>query len=165
MKSRVIEPNTIPSININLNEGIRLLVNNDPQRVVSFNPKDVNFTKKFYSLLDFLEEKQKEYEEKAKKAEANTAVRTVKTDGESIEIPANIEDIMELVSDICDELNSEIDKIFGDGTSWALFQGAKIFDDDNNQYIQFFKGISPYIEDIRKDVKAKYKTSSKALKK
>ena len=165
MKSRVIEQNAVPSININRNEGIRLLINDDPNRVITFNPKDVNFTQKFYSLLDFLEVKQKEYEEKAKAAEANTGIRKVEANGETIEIPSKIENIMHLVSDICDELNAEIDKIFGEGTSWVLFEGAKIFNDENNQYIQFFEGITPFIGEARKDIKEKYKSTSKALKK
>ena len=165
MKSRVIEQNTIPSININLNEGIRLSINGDPNRVISFNPKDVNFTQKFYSLLDFLEEKQKEYEEKSKIAEANNSIKKIEADGETIEIPSKIKDIMQLISDICDELNAEIDKIFGEGTSWTLFEGAKVFNDENNQYIQFFEGITPFIGEARKDIKEKYKSTSKALKK
>lgn len=165
MKSRAIEQNAVPSININRNEGIRLLVNDDPNRVISFNPKDVNFAQKFYSLLDFLEVKQKEYDERAKEVEANNNIRKIEADGKTIEIPSKIEDIMKLVSDICDEINAEIDKIFGEGTSWTLFQGAKIFDDENNQYIQFFNGISPYIEHGRKDIKAKYRSSSTVLKK
>ena len=165
MKSRVIEQNTIPSININLNEGIRLSINGDPNRVITFNPKDVNFTQKFYSLLDFLEEKQKEYEEKSKIAEANNSIKKIEANGETIEIPSKIKDIMQLISDICDELNAEIDKIFGEGTSLTLFEGAKVFNDENNQYIQFFEGITPFIGEARKDIKEKYKSTSKALKK
>lgn len=165
MKSRVIENNAVPSISINKNEGIRLAINDDPNRIISFNPEDVNFTQKFYSLLDFLEEKQKEYEEKTKIAEANNSIKKIEADGETIEIPSKIKDIMQLISDICDELNAEIDKIFGEGTSLTLFQGAKIFNEKSNQYIQFFEGITPFIKNTRDDVKAKYKNTSKALKK
>ena len=67
MKSRVIEQNAVPSININRNEGIRLLINDDPNRVITFNPKDVVFAQKYYSLIDFFIEKQKEFEKKKRK--------------------------------------------------------------------------------------------------
>lgn len=164
MNSRVIESSTVPSISINQNDGIRLAVNGDPDRIISFNPKDVNFTQKFYLLLDFLEKKQVEYAEEAKSAEENTAVREVIANGEKIEIPSKIENIMALVSRICDELNEEIDKIFGIGTSQILFEGAKVFNDENNQYVQFFKGITPFINSARKGVKDKFKTSLGALK-
>ncbi len=164
MNSRVIESNTVPSISINQNDCIRLAVNGDPNRIISFNPKDVNFTQKFYSLLDFLENKQVEYAEEAKIVDANTTVREVEANGEKIEIPSKIENTMALISRICDELNEEIDKIFGKGTSQILFEGAKVFNDENNQYVQFFRGITPFINNARKDVKDKFKTLSGALK-
>lgn len=165
MKSRAITNNTIPSISINQNEGVRLLVNDDPDRVIFFNPKDVNFTQKFYSLLDFLQNKQEEYTEKAKEIDADTTIRMIEANDEVIEIPHKIENIMLLIDSICDELNAEIDRIFGSGTSWTLFQGAKVFDTENNQYVQFFKGIAPFINDTREEIKNKYKSSPKALKK
>lgn len=165
MKSRAITTNALPSININKEEGVRLLINDDPNRVISFNPKDVNFTQKFYSLLDFLQNKQEEYIKKAKEIDANTAIRKIEANEETIEIPQKIEDIMCLIDNICNELNAEIDRIFGSGTSWTLFQGAKVFDNENNQYVQFFKGIAPFINDTREEIKNKYKSSPKALKK
>ena len=44
---------------------IKLMVNDDPDRVISFDPEDVGFVNRYFDLMDFIEKKQVEYLEKA----------------------------------------------------------------------------------------------------
>jgi hypothetical protein len=47
------------SLHINTG-GIRLCINDDPNRVIEFNPQDLSFAERFYSLLSDFEGKEKE---------------------------------------------------------------------------------------------------------
>lgn len=46
---------------IKYNDGkIRLMINDDPDRVITFAPDDVGFVSRYYELVDFIEGKQME---------------------------------------------------------------------------------------------------------
>ena len=52
--------------------GVKLKVNGDPTRVIAFNPTDISFAERFYSLLSEFEEKEKEYQQKVEALQKNT---------------------------------------------------------------------------------------------
>lgn len=127
----------------------RVLVNNDPNRVIEFNPSDVGFARRFYELLRDFEAKQKEYEKRAKKLD------TGEVDGYGI--PANISEGIAMLEEACAFLRERIDHLFGAGTSQAAFGDANTLD----MFEQFFAGIAPFIEQARSDKMARYLTAKK----
>lgn len=160
MKSIISKSETsIPSININNDVGVKLAINNDQNRIIRFNPEDVGFIQRVYSLVDFYNEREKHYISEYDKLDEDHEVEIFTDDeGNEVAIPHNAGGKIELVNKMCDEMNEKIDEIFGSGTSEILFQGAKAFGDSNetNQYLQFFSGIKPYISTARESKISKY---------
>ena len=135
---------SIPSITIDT--GVKeLLVNDDPTRVIRFNPKDINFAERFFRLVDELDAKWVDYQ--------NKYSELLSDDVESKpSIPANVEKQIELVKTFCEELRSQIDLVFGEGTSQTAFQDSL----NPEMFVQFIEGITPYIQGERLNVVKKY---------
>jgi len=125
------------SLQINTGE-IRLAVNNDPERVIVFNPADAMFAERFYNLIGEFQRKIIEYQAKAKQIETNTGV-------DDNGIPLNASDRIELVKDVCSYIREKIDIIFGAGTSQKAFGDAM----ELNALSQFFEGITPFVQKER----------------
>ena len=47
-----------------LSNVVRIAINDDPARVIEFNPDDVGFVERFYALIDNVEAKENEIKEK-----------------------------------------------------------------------------------------------------
>ncbi len=125
---------------------VNLTINDDPDRVISFNPSDVVFAEKFYQLIRDFEAKEGEYQRRGAEIEANTKVSE---NG----IPENIGDGIALLREICEWVREHIDNIFGKGTSQVVFGDAMSLD----MFSQFFTGITPYVEAARSEKTAKYR--------
>lgn len=132
------------SLHIN-NGGIRLAVNDDPSRVIEFNPKDLSFAERFYSLLGEFEVKEKEYKAKAAELEKDRAI-------DAYGIPKNFGTSLKLLHETCDFLRNKIDEVFGAGTSQAAFGDTNTLD----MFEQFFNGITPFIQKFRNQQVQKY---------
>ena len=137
--------NPLPSLKIDSGL-IRLAINDDPGRVIAFNPKDVIFAEKFYNLIKKFEIRQAEFEAKAKELDAKDEV-------DSFGILVNTGERLAFLKDICQFVRDEIDGVFGEGTSQTVFGDAIGLD----MFGQFFDGISPYIENARGEKVAKYR--------
>jgi hypothetical protein len=124
---------------------IRIVVNDDPNRVVKFNPSDVLFAEKFYNLLDEFKTELGKFSERAKEIEKVTA-----KDAEGI--PLNTGAKLSLTVEFCNYMDAKIESLFGPGTCAAAFDGTKEID----MYEQFFEGIMPFIQKARKDKIQKY---------
>lgn len=136
------------SLHINTGE-IRLCVNDDPDRVIAFNPTDISFAERFYALLGEFEEKEKEYQKKAQVLQENTEI-------DSLGIPKNFGPALALLRETCGFLRQEIDKVFGLGTSQAAFGDANTLD----MFEQFFTGITPFVQRAREKQVGKYTAPS-----
>lgn len=124
---------------------IRITVNDDPNRVISFNPEDVLFAEKFYNLLQEFQEKQKEYEIRLNEIKAAEVL-------DETGIPKNLSDTLTVVEEICDFMRNKIDEVFGAGTSNVAFGEAKSL----TMIEQFFQGIVPFIQAGRAQKLSKY---------
>jgi len=130
------------SIRIDAGE-VTLLVNDDPSRVIKFNPEDILFVERFYSLLGGFEGVQKKFQDRLDAIpdnEESTAPR-----------------VIAVIEEACDYLMEQIDSVFGAGTSEAAFAGAKSL----SQIEQFFLAISPYVKAKRQDKVTKYQSKTK----
>jgi hypothetical protein len=134
------------SLHINTGE-IRLCVNDDPDRVIAFNPTDISFAERFYGLLSEFEEKEKEYRHKAEALQGNTEI-------DSLGIPKNFGGALALLRETCGFLREKIDEVFGAGTSQAAFGDANTLD----MFEQFFTGITPFVQKAREKQVGKYTT-------
>lgn len=131
---------------IRCNDGkIKLMVNDDPDRVIAFDPDDVYFLDKLYCLMGDMEKKKAEFAEAEKELNKETAV-----DGYGI--PVNMRQKLKLLKDICLFFREQIDQIFGEGTSQTVFGDSNSLD----MFEQFFAGITPYIQKNREEKLAKY---------
>lgn len=131
---------------VRYNDGkIRLMVNDDPERVIAFDPSDVIFLDKLYGLMGDIEKKKVEFAEAEKELNKETAV-----DGYGI--PVNMRQKLKLLLDICVYFREQIDLIFGEGTSQTVFGDSYKLD----MFEQFFAEITPYIQKSREEKIAKY---------
>ena len=127
--------------------GIRLAINDDPNRVIEFNPEDLSFAERFYSLLSEFEAKEKEYQAQASELNKNTEV-----DGYGI--PKNFGASLDLLHETCTYLRKKIDSVFGEGTSQKAFGTANTL----TMFEQFFVGLTPYVQHARDKQVQKYTT-------
>lgn len=124
----------------------RICVNDDPNRVICFNPHDLNFTERFYSLIRTFEEKQGEYQQRA--AELDDGRADVDEHG----IPRNVGAGLAFLREVCEFLRGQIDYVFGPGTAQAAFEDAMTLE----MFEQFFAGITPFVQTVRSEKLAQY---------
>lgn len=137
---------------IRIDTGVkRILVNDDPQRVIVFNPDDVVFAEKFYHLLSDFESKEKEFVERAEALDANTAL-------DEHGIPENTQARLAMMKEVCGYLREQIDHVFGQGTAQAAFENAMTLE----MFAQFFNGLEPFIRKARADVTDKYRPANRS---
>lgn len=128
----------------------RVTINNDPDKVIVFNPTDILFAERFYALLGDMQKTLKDYREKG------IALQKAPKDEDGI--PVNIQQHIDLQRELCDYLREKTDKVFGDGTSQKVFGDVRNLD----VYKQFFDGILPFFQQARADRVAMYTTETSA---
>lgn len=127
---------------IRIGGGVRLTINDDPNRVISFDPSDLSFAERVYDLVTDLEKKEVEYRRQAEELDA---------------AGGDFKAGMALIREVCEDMKTRIDSIFGDGTSKAAFGDACTV----TMFDQFFDGVMPYIAAVRKPKMDKYKAMGK----
>lgn len=131
------------SIKINTST-IRLLVNDDPNRVIEFNPEDIAFIDAFYGLIQEFDSKMNEFKQRELVIRKNKAV-------DKFGIPVSTKEEIKLTKDLC-RLREKIDALFGAGTADTAFGKANSPD----MFVQFFDGITPFIQTAREKKVQKY---------
>ena len=131
------------SIRINTGEK-RIAINDDPERVIVFNPGDIGFAERFYQLLQDFEAKQVEYQARAEDLD-NQAL-------DERGIPSKIGESLALLREVCEFLKERIDHLFGAGTSSKVFGETMTLD----MFEQFFTGIVPFVQTARSGKVARY---------
>jgi len=134
---------SFPSITIDPGT-VRLLINDDKERVISFNPKDINFVERFYRLVGHLETKVQEYELKYADLVRESDVTTG--------IANNMPELIDLVLEVCKDLRGEIDLVFGEGTSQIAFGDTM----NPDMFSQLIDGLIPYVQDTRTQIVQRY---------
>jgi hypothetical protein len=130
---------------IRIDTGVKKILINDGPEFIEFNPGDVAFAEKFYSLISEFETKMVEYQARSDEIDANKGVDTH-------DIPVNFESRIKLMRDVCEFVREKIDGLFGTGTSQKVFGNALTLD----MFSQFFEGITPFIQKARTEKVEKY---------
>lgn len=125
---------------------IRLAINGDENRIIEFNPEDIVFVERFYSLIKEFESKEVEFREKAEELAGNSEL-------DEYGIPVNTGDNIKLVKELCEYLRTKIDHVFGQGTSAKVFENNQTL----NMFEQFFTGITPFVQKARGQKLEKYR--------
>lgn len=132
------------NIQINVGEK-RVIINGDPNRVIVFNPSDALFAERFYNLICEFDAKLDEYKERSREI---ALIKDVDERG----IPLNFVENLKLMKEACTFIRDRIDVLFGPGTSQIAFGDAMSLD----MFVQFFEGITPLIQAVRKESMDKY---------
>lgn len=136
---------------IRIDTGVKRLLINDGPEFIEFNPEDVAFAERFYQLIKDFEAKSEEYKVRSAAITAEKA-----KDGNGL--PVNLPDALKLLREVCEYMRSEIDGLFGTGTSKKVFGEALYL----NMFEQFFTEVTPYIRAARGKKVAKYLRPDKA---
>ena len=143
----------VRTLNIDLGS-IRLAVDGDMSRIISFNPNDIGFAERFYSLISKIDKYQKKYTEKAEELDKNPVV-------DEFGIRKNQKEVFSLCREMCEELRSDVDDIFGKGTSDKVFGSINTLE----MFSVFFSAITPYVQKSRNKKMDKYRKAAKAITK
>lgn len=109
---------------LKIDSGIKeLSINDDPTRIIKFNPNDVLFREKFQILSNDFQKELSGFQEKM-----NALTDNAKK--------------LELEKEACLYIREKIDYLFGEGTSQIVFQDEM----DVDLFWQFFDGLTPYIK-------------------
>lgn len=139
---------------LQINTGIkRIAINDDENRVIEFNPEDIIFVEKFYGLIKEFEKKEVEFRKRSDEIGAITEL-------DEYGIPVNTAESIQLVVDLCRYLRAQIDNVFGKDTSQKVFGDAMTL----NMFEQFFTGITPFVQNARKEKVSQYRKTSKTMK-
>lgn len=130
---------------IRIETGVKRILINDGPEFLEFNPADLAFAERFYSLIGEFENKMAEYQKRSEVIDANKEV-------DAHDIPVNLGDRLTLMRDACEFIRERIDHLFGADTSQKVFGDALGLD----MFTQFFQGITPFIQSARADKVVKY---------
>lgn len=128
-----------------LSNTVRLTVNDDPDRVVEFNPSDVGFVSRFYDLMDNVEAKEGEYNAKLEEIQKDSSIN-------SFGAPNALKKEIALTAEICDYMREQVDAVFGEGTSRTVFGDMNV----PAMFGEFFNEIAPHITAARNKATKKY---------
>ena len=122
-----------------------ICINDDPNRVLVFNPADILFAEKFYALLSELEKKITEYQERGTQLDRENGQ-------DQHGLPMNLSARVAFMRESCEYIRGQIDYLFGVGTSKLVFGDAMSLD----MFTQFFQGVTPFIQTSRTEKVSKY---------
>jgi hypothetical protein len=134
----------------------QVCINDDPNRVIEFNPSEVAFADRFYMLIHEFDQKYAEYQRKAKELDKVSSLN-------ELGLPENLSERLTFVRELCESMRTMIDSLFGAGTSQKAFGDVLSLE----AICQFFEGITPIIQKSRSPMIAKYtrkRPGSKVMK-
>ena len=118
-------------------QALRIAINDDPERVLTFNPNDAGFAQRFYSLVDRLENERKKFHSQLTDAADPVAMGR--------QVNAKELEVLHLLRD-------ELDAVFGAGTSQMVFGDTL----DLDMVCQLLEGLTPFVRKARTERMAQY---------
>lgn len=127
---------------------VRLKVNGDENMIISFDPDDVGFIERYYSLVDFLNKKQNNYITEAQNIDNSDETKEIKT-----------RKGIKLLAKMCKDIKEQFGIVFGEDIINKIFGNSlnqKMFED-------FLYGIAPYINKNRAEKLSKYMSDNEEI--
>jgi hypothetical protein len=124
---------------------IKLLINNDKNKVIEFDPDDSSFANRYYTMIANFDQKKDEF---IKKAAEIDKIDEVNSFGISVKSIEENKLVVEMFGYMCEQ----IDYVFGEGTSEKAFGNTvklELID-------QFLNGIAEYVINARNSKMKKY---------
>lgn len=117
---------------------LRLALNGDENKIVEFDPGDVNIRRKFFNLKDKMIQKQQELDSIKNRLD--------------LEKDEDIQKAFKLEEDLFDFIRDEIEDLFKPGTTEMICGNRK------NVFVlaNFIIALVPYFEKFKKDTESKY---------
>lgn len=116
---------------------VEFTIDGDPTRVVRFNPNSIETRNKLYELGRLAAQKETEMNAKAKEIEA--------LDGETEDgFPKSAEAGLSFMKEVASSFMSEIDCVFGEGTSEKVFR----YGFDFESFIVFLEFVTSKMQDF-----------------
>ncbi len=131
------------SINLSINDGKKkVILNDDENKVLIFNPNDLESRRKMYSVNEKILEYDKKFKEKIKTLKENK----------------DVEKVFELEEEMHNFIKNLVDDVFGEGVA------DMITDKKTNPValMNFFTAIMPYFLDKVENKRKKYTTNDKS---
>lgn len=131
-----------------INTGLVVVpIERDGERVgdLKFRPTDGAFARRYMAMLSNIDEKQKEFIESAKEIDDDESTGPCG-------IPNKDVRAIELMESVADFMCTEIDNVFGAGTSDMVFGGVR----STSAILQFLSGINDYFAAARAAKMAQY---------
>lgn len=122
--------------------GVRLCINDDPNRVIAFNPNDIGFVTRFFGLIDLCrdaEQDAKEQEPALRRKYADDPLECARA-------------LIALEAALYDKVSTQIDAVFGAGTAQTAFGDEQ----DVDLVVQLLEGVRPYVAKARQTQIDKY---------
>jgi hypothetical protein len=142
---------------IHIDSGVkRIAINDDPNRIIEFNPHDTLFAEKLYRAYTKLAGLEKSYNERAAELDKSTPV-------DDLNVPTDFTAFIELEKEMVADVLGEIDYLFGEGACERIF-GDEVTIPRINQFIE---GVMQYITPERAEKMSQYmpkRESGSALK-
>lgn len=130
---------------IKIDAGLTRITINGGPAFIEFNPNDLRFAERYYTLYQTFNEKQKEYQKRLQELAAD---KRRDENGQ----PANLSKGLDTLLEICNFMREQIDVLFGEGTSQTVFGNTYVLE----AFLQFFDGVTPYITEARSEKVQQY---------
>lgn len=128
----------------------RIAINDDPNNVIEFNPDDVLFAERFYTICEDFDKKQVEFNKKSKELDERKEELTENG------LPVVTKEGIQFLREVCTFMREKIDYVFGEGTSQQVFGDTLSLE----MIGQFLEGITPFIQNERTEKIKKYTNPS-----
>ena len=155
--------------NISFSDGMEeIMINNDPERVIRWNPTDSNFNTRFFKFQDYVKDLHNELMTLTKNIEAIASEES--EDSEMAESKAR--DTMAQITQLGVELSEMLDMTFNAPVSKIAFRGANPLSptrDGSFIFDNFLRAIAPIVtesvEEASKAAEARVKKYTEPVKK
>ena len=121
-----------------LSNVVRIAINDDPARVIEFNPDDVGFVERFYALIDNVEAKENEIKEKLEE------IRKDQTES-PYGMPNSIRREVQLTAEMCRYMREQIDTVNHCIWSWIKPNNIRRCERTHNVWRVFCSNRAVYI--------------------
>lgn len=133
--------------NINFNDGLEeIMINNDPKRVIQWNPTDSHFSKRYFEFTDYIKGLYERLQ--ALTGDIETVAQVVAVDGVNDAVGSKARGAAEQITALGVELSEMLDNTFNAPISEMAFRGANPLSptrDGRFLFDNFLTAIAPIV--------------------